>query len=225
MLIDRFAASLRRRLRTAGRRDPRRRQGRNAGHTRACSPGTRRFALRALPRPMLVVVSGEEAAERFWRQTAAYLGKERVLRLPDRSDLPWRDSPDLEQSGACASAPCTRPQPPGRSSSRLRARCSGRCRHRAVTSSILSCSPRAASSILRPRPHASRRWATCAPMPTLRAFSRSAAASSTSSLRAAAIPCVRNCSAMRSKASGATCPVQARASATANRSRSSPSAN
>jgi transcription-repair coupling factor (superfamily II helicase) len=58
-----------------------------------------------LPRPILVVVAGEENAERFWRQTAAFLGRERVLLLPDRSDLPWTDAaPDHEQVGARARA-------------------------------------------------------------------------------------------------------------------------
>jgi len=57
------------------------------------------------PRPMFVVVSGTEAAERFWRQTASLLGRERVLLLPDRSDLPWSDgAPDLAQVGARARA-------------------------------------------------------------------------------------------------------------------------
>ena len=55
----------------------------------------------ANPRPTLVVVAGEEVGERFWRQTAALLGRERVLHLPDRTDLPWTDAaPDLEQVGA-----------------------------------------------------------------------------------------------------------------------------
>ena len=59
----------------------------------------------ANPRPTLVVVAGEEVAERFWRQTAAFLDRERVLRLPDRTDLPWTDAaPDLEQVGARARA-------------------------------------------------------------------------------------------------------------------------
>ena len=59
----------------------------------------------ANPRPTLVVVAGEEVGERFWRQTAAFLGRERVLHLPDRSDLPWTDAaPDLEQVGARARA-------------------------------------------------------------------------------------------------------------------------
>jgi len=70
------------------------------------APGLVRPALvattfRARPRPTLVVLAGEEVAERFWRQTAALLGREMVLRLPDRTDLPWtEDAPDLEQVGA-----------------------------------------------------------------------------------------------------------------------------
>ncbi len=59
----------------------------------------------ARKRPMFVVVSGTEAAERFWRQTAALLGRENVLLLSDRSDLPWSDAaPDLAQVGARARA-------------------------------------------------------------------------------------------------------------------------
>jgi len=59
----------------------------------------------ATPRPIFVVVSGAEAAERFWRQTAAFLGRERVLLLPDRSDLPWSPAaPDLAEVGARARA-------------------------------------------------------------------------------------------------------------------------
>ena len=74
------------------------------------TPGLVRPALVAslfteMPRPMLVVVAGEENAERFWRQTSAFLGRERVLHFPDRSDLPWTDAaPDLAQVGARARA-------------------------------------------------------------------------------------------------------------------------
>ena len=54
---------------------------------------------------MFVVVAGAEAAERFWRQSAALLGRERVLLLPDRSDLPWADgAPDHAEVGARARA-------------------------------------------------------------------------------------------------------------------------
>jgi transcription-repair coupling factor (superfamily II helicase) len=57
------------------------------------------------PRPMLVVVSGEEAAERFRRQIAAYIGQERALLFPDRSDLPWAETPpDPNEVGARARA-------------------------------------------------------------------------------------------------------------------------
>jgi transcription-repair coupling factor (superfamily II helicase) len=43
------------------------------------------------PRPLLVVVSGEEAAYLFARDIAVWLGNERVLALPLRTDLPWKD--------------------------------------------------------------------------------------------------------------------------------------
>ncbi len=56
-------------------------------------------------RPALVVVSGEEASERYARLLRAYLPKERVLRLPLREDMPWDISaPDLEVVGARARA-------------------------------------------------------------------------------------------------------------------------
>jgi transcription-repair coupling factor (superfamily II helicase) len=74
------------------------------------TPGLVRPAVTAalhsdMPRPTLVVVAGEEAAERYWRQTAAFLGREWVLHYPDRTDLPWGDTaPDLDQVGARARA-------------------------------------------------------------------------------------------------------------------------
>ncbi len=49
--------------------------------------------MREWPRATLVVIAGEEAAERFARQTAAYLPQEQVLRFPERTDLPWADVP------------------------------------------------------------------------------------------------------------------------------------
>ena len=53
------------------------------------------------PRPTLVVVSGEEAAERFARGVAGFIGRERVLTLPERKDLPWTDAAcDLAVVGA-----------------------------------------------------------------------------------------------------------------------------
>ncbi len=106
MLIDRVAASFR-------QATPYQEIARildSGGDATLAVPGIARPSLVAalyvtLPRPMLVIVSGEEAAERFWRQTAAFLGRERVLRLPDRSDLPWgSNAPDHEQIGARARA-------------------------------------------------------------------------------------------------------------------------
>ena len=44
------------------------------------------------PRPTLVVVSGEEAAERFANGVASFIGCEQVLVLPERRDLPWSDA-------------------------------------------------------------------------------------------------------------------------------------
>ena len=41
------------------------------------------------PEPTLVVVSGEETAISFARSVAAYVGEERVLRFPERSDYPF----------------------------------------------------------------------------------------------------------------------------------------
>lgn len=41
------------------------------------------------PRPCLLVVSGEEAADRAARALAAWLGQKAVLRYPERPDKPW----------------------------------------------------------------------------------------------------------------------------------------
>jgi transcription-repair coupling factor (superfamily II helicase) len=49
------------------------------------------------PRPTLVVVSGEEAAYLFARDLAVWLGNERVLALPLRTNLPWKDQPQESQ--------------------------------------------------------------------------------------------------------------------------------
>jgi transcription-repair coupling factor (superfamily II helicase) len=50
---------------------------------------------------MLVVLAGEDAAERFARQLGTYLPHDRVLRFPERRELPWdRIAPDLEVVGA-----------------------------------------------------------------------------------------------------------------------------
>ena len=53
------------------------------------------------PRPCLFVVSGEEAAERAAHALEAWLGKDVVLRYPERHDLPWKsDAPDDAVIGA-----------------------------------------------------------------------------------------------------------------------------
>ncbi len=45
------------------------------------------------PRPCFLVVSGEEAADRAGRALAGWLGRERVLRYPERRDWPWAERP------------------------------------------------------------------------------------------------------------------------------------
>ena len=60
---------------------------------------------RARPRPTLVVVAGEDAAERFGRQVAAYLPPGAVMRFPERAEVPWSDAaPDLKAVGGRARA-------------------------------------------------------------------------------------------------------------------------
>ncbi|MBI5232302.1 MAG: transcription-repair coupling factor [Coriobacteriales bacterium] len=106
MLIDRLAASLRRAeaYRTITGLLAR---GSDAS---IATPGLVRPALvaslfRAEPRPTLVVLAGEENAERFARQVAGWLGSEAVVPLPERKDLPWgSDAPDPEVVGARARA-------------------------------------------------------------------------------------------------------------------------
>ncbi|WP_418721998.1 transcription-repair coupling factor [Enorma sp.] len=43
------------------------------------------------PRPVVYIVSGEDAAERAARGLAAYVGIEHVARFPERDDYPWVD--------------------------------------------------------------------------------------------------------------------------------------
>ncbi|MDO4291405.1 MAG: transcription-repair coupling factor [Eggerthellaceae bacterium] len=50
-----------------------------------------RFAVS--PQPTLVVVAGEEAAVAFARNVAAYVGDDRVLRFPERTDYPFAPKP------------------------------------------------------------------------------------------------------------------------------------
>ena len=57
------------------------------------------------PRPMLVAIAGEQAAERFARQLTSYLEPGRVLHFAERREPPWSDTPpDLETVGARARA-------------------------------------------------------------------------------------------------------------------------
>lgn len=47
------------------------------------------------PRPVVYIVSGEEAADRAARALVAYVGVEHVVRFPERKDYPWKnDTPD-----------------------------------------------------------------------------------------------------------------------------------
>ena len=43
------------------------------------------------PRPVVYIVSGEEAADRAARALTAYVGLEHVARFPERTDYPWQD--------------------------------------------------------------------------------------------------------------------------------------
>ncbi len=45
------------------------------------------------PRPCVVVVSGEEHADRVARILSSWVGREYVFRYPERKDLPWSDIP------------------------------------------------------------------------------------------------------------------------------------
>ena len=56
------------------------------------------------PRPCLLVVSGEEAADRAARSLAAWLGMDAVCRYPERRDWPWSATPadDAVVGARCA---------------------------------------------------------------------------------------------------------------------------
>ena len=56
------------------------------------------------PRPCLLVVAGEEAADRTARALAAWLGADAVSRYPERRDWPWSDKP---ADDAVVGARCT----------------------------------------------------------------------------------------------------------------------
>ena len=84
----------------------------DAGHDAGVSvaQSARPLVLAALwarnPRPCLLVVSGEEAADRTARSLAAWLGQDVVGRYPERRDRPWADTaPDDAVIGTRASPP------------------------------------------------------------------------------------------------------------------------
>ena len=64
--------------------------------TLAVAQSARPLVLAALwaanPRPCLLVVSGEEAADRTARSLGAWLGQDVVARYPERKDRPWADT-------------------------------------------------------------------------------------------------------------------------------------
>ena len=67
--------------------------------TLAVAQGARPLVLASIwaqcPRPTMLVVAGEEAADRTARALAAWLGNDVVSRYPDRRDYPWSgDTPD-----------------------------------------------------------------------------------------------------------------------------------
>jgi len=73
--------------------------------TLAVAQSARPLMLAALwaenPRPCLLLVSGEEAADRTARALAAWLGMDAVSRYPERKDRPWSDqAPDDAVIGA-----------------------------------------------------------------------------------------------------------------------------
>ena len=64
--------------------------------TLAVAQGARPLVLASIwaqsPRPTMLVVAGEEAADRTARALAAWLGNDVVSRYPDRRDYPWSDA-------------------------------------------------------------------------------------------------------------------------------------
>lgn len=86
----------------------------NAGHdaTLAVAQSARPLVVASLwardPRPCLLVVSGEEAADRTARALAAWLGQDVVARYPERRDRPWAETaPDDAVIGTrCQAVSC-----------------------------------------------------------------------------------------------------------------------
>ena len=102
MLIHRIAAQL---ATAAEFRDVERTLGLGQDATLGIAQSARPLAVAALyarrPRPTVVVVAGEDAAERMAKSLAAYVGLDQVERFPLRKDLPWSDKgPDHAVVGA-----------------------------------------------------------------------------------------------------------------------------
>ena len=106
MLIHRIAAQ----LATAPEfRDIERALNLGQEATLGIAQSARPLAIAALyarrPRPTVVVVAGEEAADRTAKALAAYVGLDQIERIPLRKDLPWSDkAPDHAVVGARARA-------------------------------------------------------------------------------------------------------------------------
>jgi len=105
MFIDRVS----RQLLTAPELDPVLRDLRSGNDsTLAVGQSARPLVLASLwaddPRPCLLVVPGEETADRTARALAAWLGMDRVARYPERRDWPWSDKPadDAVVGARCA---------------------------------------------------------------------------------------------------------------------------
>ena len=102
MLIHRIASQL---ATAAEFRDIERALGLGQDATLGIAQSARPFAVAAIyarnPRPTVVVVAGEDAAERMAQALAAYVGLDQVERIPLRKDLPWSDkAPDDAAVGA-----------------------------------------------------------------------------------------------------------------------------
>ncbi len=102
MLIHRIAAQL---TTAAEFRDIERVLGMGQDATLGIGQSARPLAIAALyarnPRPTVVVVAGEDAADRMAQALTAYVGLDQIERIPLRKDLPWSDkAPDDAVVGA-----------------------------------------------------------------------------------------------------------------------------
>ena len=102
MLIHRIADQL---ATAAEFRDIERNLATSQDATLGIAQSARPLAIAALyarrPRPCVVVVAGEDAAQRMAQALSAYVGLDQVERIPLRADLPWSDkNPDDAAVGA-----------------------------------------------------------------------------------------------------------------------------